>query len=124
MPYISDEVFDQGLDYATTNGIRIDVTSVDCVGTYACVTTNTVANSTAVTGVTANATSTGLGRKVTVAAIVAGSVTTTGNAKFWALNSTTGSTVIASGALTATQAVTSGNTFSLDAIKIIIRDAA
>jgi len=32
--------------------------------------------------------------------------------------------VIASGALTASQAVTSGNTFTLDAISITIRDAA
>ena len=35
MAFINDEVFDQGLDYADTNGTRLDITSTDPGGTYA-----------------------------------------------------------------------------------------
>ncbi len=62
------------------------------------------------------------GRRVIVPAITAGSVTGTGTATHWALTNGT-NTVIASGALSASQAVTSGNTFTLDHISITIRDA-
>ena len=120
MAFINDEVFDQGLDYADTNGTRIDICSTDPGGTYATVTANTLGNDTVNTGVTTDA-ATGTGRRVTVPAITAGSVTGTGTATHWALTNGT-STVIASGSLSASQAVTSGNTFTLDAIDIIIRD--
>ena len=121
MAFINDEVFDQGLDYADTNGTRIDIVSTDPGGTYATVTGNTLGNDTVNTGTTeAGATD---GRRVIVPAITAGSVTGTGTATHWAL--TNGSdTVIASGALSSSQAVTSGNTFTLDAISITIRDAS
>lgn len=120
MPFINDEVFDQGLDYADTNGTRIDICSTDPGGTYATVTANTLGNDTVNTGVTTNA-ATGTGRRVTVPAITAGSVTGTGTATHWALTNAT-DTVIASGPLSSSQSVTSGNTFTLDAIDIIIRD--
>lgn len=121
MAAMNDSVFDAGLATITTNGTRIDITSVDPGTTYATVTANTLGNDTVTTGAAANASS-GTGRSVTVPAITAGSVTGTGTATHWALTNGT-STVYASGALTASQAVTSGNTFSLDAIEIIIRDA-
>lgn len=121
MPFINDEVFDQGLDYADTNGTRIDICSTDPGGTYSTVTGNTLGNDTVNTGVTeAGATD---GRRVIVPAITAGSVTATGTATHWALTNAT-DTVIASGALSASQAVTLNNTFTLDAISITIRDAA
>ena len=122
MPYINDEVFDQGLDYADTNGTRIDICYTQEPTTYTEATsTYTCGNDTVNTGVTeAGATD---GRRVIVPAITAGSVTATQTAGWWAL--TNGSSVlIAAGALSATQAVTSGNTFTLDAISITIRDAA
>lgn len=121
MAFINDNVFDQGLNYADTNGTRIDICSTDPGGTYATVTANTLGNDTVNTGAPSNA-ATGTGRRVTVPAITAGSVTGTGTATHWALTNGT-DTVVASGALTASQAVTSGNTFTLDAIDIIIRDA-
>ena len=120
MPFINDEVFDQGLDYADTNGTRIDICSTDPGGVYATVTANTLGNDTVNTGVTQDGATDG--RRVIVPAITAGSVTGTGTATHWALTNGT-STVIASGALSASQAVTSGNTFTLDAISITIRDA-
>jgi hypothetical protein len=62
------------------------------------------------------------GRKRTVAAITDGSVTATGTATHWAL--TDGSRLLASGALSASQAVTSGNTFTLAAFDVRIPAAA
>ena len=120
MAAINDEVFDQGLDYADTNGTRIDITSTDPGLTYATVTGNTLGNDTVNTGAPQDGVTDG--RRVVVPAISAGSVTGTGTATHWALTNGT-NTVIASGALSASQAVTSGNTFTLDAISITIRDA-
>ena len=123
MPYINDEVFDQGLDYADTNGTRIDICYTQEPTTYAEATsTYTCGNKTGLnTGITeAGATD---GRRVIVPAITDGSVSATQTAGWWAL--TDGAAVlIAAGALSSTQAVTSGNTFTLDAISITIRDAA
>jgi len=119
MAFINDSVFDEGLDWADTNGTRIDIVSTDPGGTYATVTGNTLGNDTVNTGATENGDTDG--RKVVVPAITAGSVTGTGTATHWAL--TNGSdTVVASGALASSQAVTSGNTFTLGAIDITIRD--
>lgn len=118
---INDEVFDQGLDYADTNGTRIDITSSEATTYTEATSTYTLGNDTVNTGATENGAVDG--RRVQVPAISAGSVTGTGTAAFWAL--TNGASVlIATGALSASQAVTSGNTFTLDAISITIRDPA
>lgn len=121
MPFINDEVYDQGLDWADTNGTRLDICSTDPGGVYATVTANTLGNDTVNTGATTNGAVDG--RRVTVPAITAGSVTGTGTATHWALTNGT-DTVVASGSLSASQSVTSGNTFTLDAIDINLRDAA
>lgn len=122
MAYINDEVFDQGLDYADTNGTRIDICSQEPVTYAEATSTYTLGNK---TGLNTGATQDGAtdGRRVIVPAITDGSVTGTGTASHWAL--TDGASVlIATGALSASQGVTSGNTFTLDAISITIRDAA
>ena len=125
--FISDNVFDSGLSYADTNGTRIDIctaeptTYTQATGLWNGTTQFSCGNDTVNTGAPqAGATD---GRRVIVPAITAGSVTGTGTATHWALTNGT-NTVIASGALSASQAVTSGNTFTLDAISITIRDAA
>jgi hypothetical protein len=121
MAYINDEVFDQGLDYADTNGTRIDICSQEPTTYTQATSTYTLGNDTVNTGATAAGATDG--RRVIVPAITAGSVTGTGTASHWAL--TDGSAVlIATGALSSSQGVTSGNTFTLDAISITIRDAA
>ena len=122
MAYINDEVFDQGLDYADTNGTRIDICSQEPATYAAATSTYTLGNKTSLnTGATqAGATD---GRRVIVPAITDGSVTSTGTASHWALTDAS-SVLIATGALSSSQAVTSGNTFTLDAISITIRDAA
>ena len=120
MAFLNDNVFDSGLAYATTNGTRIDLVSTDPLGVYATVTGNTLGNRAITTGA---ATAGDIdGRKVVVPAITDGSVTGTGTATHWALTNGT-SLVVASGSLTASQAVTNGNTFTLDAINITLRDA-
>lgn len=118
--YINDEVFDQGLDYADTNGTRIDILS-QAVTTYGDIATYTLGNKTSLnTGATqAGATD---GRRVIVPAITDGTVTGTGTVTHWALSDAS-AVLIACGPLSASQAVTSGNTFTLDAISITIRDA-
>ena len=120
--FINDEVFDQGLDYADTNGTRIDITSQVATSYTEATSTYTLGNKTGLnTGATQNGDSDG--RKVVVPAITDGSVTGTGTATHWAL--TDGSSIlVATGPLSSSQAVTSGNTFTLDAIDITIRDAA
>lgn len=124
MAYINDEVFDSGLDYADTNGTRIDITSQEAT-TYSEATTAGTYSLGNKTGLNTGATENGAtdGRRVIVPAITDGSVTNSGTATHWAL--TDGASIlIATGALSSSQAVTSGNTFTLDAISITIRDAA
>ena len=123
MSYINDEVFDQGLDYADTNGTRIDICSQE-PSSYGEATTAGTYSLGNKTGLNTGATQAGAtdGRRVIVPAITDGSVTNTGTATHWAL--TDGSAVlIATGALSSSQAVTNNNTFTLDAISITIRDA-
>lgn len=122
MAYINDEVFDQGLDYADTNGTRIDICSQEPTTYTEAAVTYTLGNK---TGLNTGATEDGDtdGRKVIVPAITDGSVTSTDTATHWAL--TDGSSIlVATGALSSSQAVTSGNTFTLGAIDITIRDPA
>ena len=122
MAYINDEVFDQGLDYADTNGTRIDICTQEPVSYAEATSTYTKGNKTGLnTGPTENGATDG--RRVIVPAITDGSVTGDGTVTHWAL--TDGSSILlATGALSAPQVVTSGNAFTLDAISITIRDAA
>ena len=62
------------------------------------------------------------GRKVTIAAITDGSVTGDGTVTHWAITKS-GTTLMATGSLSASQAVTNGNTFTLAAFDIGIADA-
>jgi hypothetical protein len=121
MAAIADSVFDNGLTTIDTNATRLDIVSTDPGLTYATVTGNTLGNDT----VNPNAVADGAtdGRRIVIPAITAGSVTGTGAATHWALTNGT-DTVYASNTLTGGgQSVTSGNTFTLDAISITIRDA-
>ncbi len=120
MAFIADTVFDNGLTVVDTNGTRLDICSTEPTTYLEATSTLTLGNDTVNTGAPENGATDG--RRVIVPAISAGSVTGTGTAAFWAL--TDGVSVLyATGALSASQAVTSGNTFSLDAVSITIRDA-
>jgi hypothetical protein len=120
--YLNDEVMDQGLDYADTNGTRIDICSA-LPTTYAEATsTFTLGNKTGLnTGATQNGASSG--RRVIVPAITDGAVTATGTATHWALTDGSG-ILVAAQTLAASQSVTSGNVFTLGAISITFPDPA
>ena len=121
--YINPEVFDQGLDYAVANGTRLDICYTSEPTTYAEATsTKSCGNK---TGITVGATEAGDtdGRKVVIPEITTGSVTADQTAGWWAL--TNGSSIlVAAGALSATQGVSNGNPFTLDAINVTIRAPA
>lgn len=122
MAFLSNNVLDDGVQYAVTNGSRIDICSTEPATYAAATSTNTLGNKTGLTLTGPADATTGTGRGATVPAITDGGVTGTGTAAFWAL--TDGSSeLLATGALTASQAVSSGNSFTLDAIELIIRDA-
>ena len=59
------------------------------------------------------------GRKVTTAAVTDGTVDANGTAAYWSI--TDASALLANGSLSASQAVTSGNTWSLAAFDITIK---
>lgn len=122
MAYINDEVFDGGLDYADTNGTRIDICSQEPGNYTEATSTYTLGNK---TGLNTGVPEAGVtdGRRVIVPAITDGSVTGTASATHWALTDGT-AILVATGLLSSPQSVTSGNTFTLDAISITIRDAA
>lgn len=121
MAYLNDNIFDSGLSYAVTNGTRVDICSTEPTTYTEATATNTLGNK---TSITMDAISNGAidGRKTATPAITDGSVTTGGTAAFWAITDNA-SILVATGSLTATQTVTGGNTFTLDAISITLRDA-
>lgn len=123
MATLNNRVFDNGLTVLDTEANRVDVTSQEA-STYAEATsTYTLGNSTSLS-IGAPADRSGGGRKVAVAAITDGSITGTGTATHYALVDTNNSRLLATGSLTASQAVTSGNTFTLATFDIGIPDPA
>ena len=127
MAAIADSVL-QDLTAGAASGNRLDLLNADPVLTYASVTANTLGNATADMTGPAPSTAAASGVEIIFPTIAAGTVTDTAVAGYWAItNGGSGGdsdAVLASGALTATQAITSGNTFSLDAVAVSILDAA
>ena len=120
MAFLANAVFDSGLSYITSNGSRIDITSTEATTYAEATSTLTLGNSTSLS-VGSPADRSGGGREVTAASITDGSVTGTGTAAFYAITDGT-SVLIATGALTASQAVTSGNSFTLSSFTVGIPD--
>ena len=125
--YINNNVLDN-LGSLASATVRVDI----CYGTQPAIATYAQATSTASCGSKSSLTMTAItdgatdGRKVSTPAILAGApgtVSLTETASWWAITDGT-SVVHAHGALTATQAVTVSNDFTLDAIDVTIRDAA
>jgi hypothetical protein len=122
MSYINDYVFDLALAYIDTNASRLDICSQE-PATYAAATaTYTLGNKTAIS-VAAPTNRSPTGRQVVVGAITTGTVTGSGTVTHWAITDVANSRLVATGALSASQAVVSGNTFTLAAFAIGIADA-
>jgi hypothetical protein len=121
MASIADRVFDSGLTVLDTEATHIHVCSAEptVFGTL-----NSLGNKNFGAGgcFGAPADRTGGGRKVSSTAVTDGSVTSTGTATHWAVTDTTNSRLLATGALASSQAVTSGNTFTLSSFDIGIAD--
>lgn len=123
MAFLQTTVYDNGLSYVTSNATTLHILSgASDPATFADVTANTLGNSAVTVG--SPGARTGGGRKVTVPAISAGTVTATGTATRYALVKTSTSELIAAGLLNASQSVTSGNTFSLTAFDVNIPSPA
>ena len=123
MATLNDRVFDQGLSVLDLEANAIHVTSQEATVYNDATATYSLGNSTSLS-IGAPADRTGGGREVTVAQIADGSITGTGTATHYAIVDTVNSRVLATGALTASQSVTSGNTFTLASFKIGIPDPA
>ena len=123
MATLNNRVFDNGLTTLDTEANKVLVTSQEA-STYAeANSTYALGNSTSLS-IGAPADRSGGGRKVAVASVTDGSVSATGTATHYALVDTNNSRLLATGALTASQAVTSGNTFTLATFDIGIPDPA
>lgn len=123
MATISDYVLDAALSKLDTEADRIDITSQEATTYTEATSTYTLGNSTSLSfgAPTDGDTS---GRKVTAAAITDGSVTATGTATHYAIVDVSATRLLATGSLTASQSVTSGNTFTLATFDVEIPDPA
>lgn len=121
MATIADRVLDNGLTVLDTEANRVDLTSQEATTYAEATSTYTLGNATSIS-IGSPTDRTGGGRKVTMAAISNGSITGTGTATHYAIVDTSNSRLLVTGLLTASQSVTTGNTFSLEALDIGIPD--
>ena len=123
MATISDYVLDAALSKLDTEADRIDITSQEATTYTEATSTYTLGISTSLSfGAPTNGDTSG--RKVTAAAITDGSVTATGTATHYAIVDVSETRLLATGSLTASQSVTSGNTFTLATFDVEIPDPA
>jgi len=123
MATISDYVLDAALTKLDTEADRIDITSQEVTTYTEATSTYTLGNSTSLSfGAPQDGDTSG--RKVTAAAITDGSVTGTGTATHFAITDVSATRLLATGSLTTSQGVTSGNTFTIAAFDVEIPDPA
>ena len=123
MATIADYVLDAALTKLDTEADRIDITSQEATTYAEATSTYTLGNSTSLAfGAPQDGDTSG--RKVTAAAITDGSVTGTGTATHFAITDVSSSRLLATGSLTTSQGVTSGNTFTIAAFDVEIPDPA
>ena len=123
MATLNDRVFDNGLTVIDTEANAIHITSQEA-SDYTDATATSSLGFSSTLSVAAPSDRTGGGRKVSVAAITDGAVDGTGTATHYALVDTVNSRLLVTGALTASQSVTNGNTFTLATFDIGIPDPA
>jgi len=121
MASIADYVLDAALTKLDTEADRIDITSQEATTYAEATSTYTLGNSTSLAfGAPQDGDTSG--RKVTAAAITDGSVTATGTATHYSIVDVSESRLLATGSLTTSQSVVSGNTFTVAAFDIEIPD--
>ena len=123
MATLNDRVLDNGLTVLNTEANRIDICSTEPTTYTEAITTYSLGNETTIS-ISAPGDRGGGGREVTVSAISAGTVTATGTAAYYSIVDTSNTRLLATGSLTSSQAVTSGNTFTLTSFTVGIPDPA
>ncbi len=121
MATLNDRVLDSGLAVLDTEANKIVVTSQEATTFTNANATYALGNSTSLS-IAAPTDRSGGGREVVVAAITNGSITATGTATHYAIVDTNNSRLLATSTLSASQSVTSGNTFTLASFTIGIPD--
>jgi|TARA_R110000744_G_scaffold94334_2_gene182157 hypothetical protein len=121
MAYLNDRVFDEGLSILDLEANAVHVTSAEATTYTEATSTYTLGLSSSLS-IAAPSDRAGGGRKVAVSAISDGSITGTGTVTHYALVDTGNSRLLATAALTASQSVTNGNTFTLATFDIGIPD--
>lgn len=116
MPYINPRIYDFGLNVLDTEATHLHVCTSEPASFAAVAGVSLGAKASLTIGAPADF---GAGRKVTVAAVTSGmTATATGTGTHWAIVDTPNSRLLASGALTASQAITSGNPINTPAFDI------
>jgi len=121
MAFLGDRVFDSGLSALDTEADKIHITSSE-ISAHGSLAAATLGNATVSIGAPTDRS--GGGREVTVAQVTGASVTGTGTATHYCIVDSGNSRVLVAGALTASQSVTSGNTFSLASFAVGVPDPA
>ena len=117
MATLNNRVYDNGLGVLDTEANRLDICSQEPTTYTEATTTYTLGNKTSLS-IGAPSARAGGGREVTIAAFTDGAVTGNGSATHYSIVDTANSRLLATGSLSSSQTVTSGNTFSLAAFKI------
>jgi len=121
MAFLADTVFDSGLNQIDTLTENLYITSQEAT-TFTEAATTYKLGTKATPTIAAPADRGGGGREVVISSISDGSVGADGTASHWALTDDSGSLLLATGALSSTQAVTNGNTFTLTSFAIGVAD--
>jgi hypothetical protein len=119
MAYLNTRVQDFGLNVLDTEANRFDICTQEPT-TYAEATTTYSRGNKTGYSVGSPQAGTGTARKVVCPAITDGSVTGNGTATHWAITDTVNSRLLAAGTLSASQVVTTGNTFTIGAFDIAL----
>jgi hypothetical protein len=120
MAFLANDIFDSGLNVLNTATTTIHITSQEATTRTEAVTNYDLGDVSVSIPAAVDRTASGNGRKVVVPAVTTGSVTATGTATHYAI--VDGSRLLVTGSLSASQSVTSGNTFSLATFDIGIPD--
>ena len=123
MATLDNRVFDNGLTVLDTEANKLLITSQEAASFTEANATYALGDTTSLS-IAGPSNRTGGGREVVAAAISDGSVTGNGTATHYAIVDTVNSRLLATGSLTASQVVSSGNTFSLGSFTIGIPDPA
>ena len=123
MPTLNNRVFDNGLTVLDTEANKITITSQEA-STYAEGNATFALGSSTSLSIAAPSDRSAGGREVVVAEVTDGSVAVGGTATHYAILDTVNSRLLATGSLSASQAVSAGNTFTLGSFTIGIPDPA